>query len=341
RIITTSREPLAITGETLHPVGPLATPTAGASAAVASGVAAARLFADRAAAVRPGFAITEANVDAIAEICRRLDGMPLAIELACARLRTLPVETIAARLDDRFRLLTGGSRTAMPRHQTLLAVVEWSWDLLDDDERRLAADLSVFLDGATDELIEAVCGDVDEALAGLVDKSLVRLDEDGRYQMLETIRVFAAERLAESGRADDVRSRLAAYLTERLSIGEPAMRGPDQLFWLDWITAERDNLSGALRWAIDSGDAETAHRLAGSLGWYWLLSDSHAEAVNWLRQVLVMPGEVTATPRALTLAHYGMNAMITSDELVVPDPLGQAQRIGSKHPVVALSALIS
>jgi predicted ATPase/DNA-binding SARP family transcriptional activator len=341
RVITTSREPLAITGESLHPVGPLATPSAGASAAVASGVAAVRLFHDRAAAVRPGFTINETNVDPVAEICRRLDGMPLAIELACARLRTLPVEAIAARLDDRFRLLTGGSRTAMARHQTLLAVVEWSWDLLDDQERRLAADLSVFRDGATVEMITAICGDVDVSLAGLVDKSFVRLDSDGRYQMLETIRLFGSERLAESGRADDVRSRLAAYLTGQMAVGEPAMRGADQLYWLDWITAERDNLSAALRWAIDSGDTETAHRLAGYMGWYWLLSDSHAEAVNWLRQVLALPGDVSVDARSLALAHYGMNAMITSDELIVDDPLGQAKASGSEHPVVALSALIA
>ncbi len=342
RVIATSREPLAITGETLHPVGPLAVPVAGAGVTDVGAAAAVRLFGDRAGAVRPGFAVGEANVDAVAEICRRLDGMPLAIELACARLRTLPVETIAARLDDRFRLLTGGSRTAMPRHQTLLAVVEWSWDLLDEDERRLAADLSVFLGGATGELITAVCGEADVALAGLVDKSLVRLDEDSRYQMLETIRVFAAERLAESGRADEVRNRLAAYLTDQMAIAEGALRGPDQMYWLDWITAERDNLGGALRWAIDSGDSLTAYRLAGYLGWYWLLSDSHVEAVDWLRQVLRMPGDVPVDVQALALAHYGMNAMITSDQqLVVDDPLERARTYGSRHPVVALSALLA
>ena len=341
RVITTSREPLAITGETLCPVGPLATPPSGTSTVDAGAVASVRLFTDRATAVKPGFAVNDANVGAVVEICRRLDGMPLAIELACARLRTLPVEAIAARLDDRFRLLTGGSRTAMPRHQTLLAVVEWSWELLADAERRLAASMSVFLNGASNETIADVFGDVDEPLAGLVDKSFVTLDSDGRYQMLETIRAFAGDRLRESGRSDEVRGAVAAYLTSKMEIAERSMRGPEQSYWLAWTGAERDNLIAAMRWAVDSGNASIAVRLAGALGWFWLLSDAHVEATTWLAQALSIPGDVSDEARALALGHYGINLMIVREEPVVEDPLGQARALGSRHPVVSLSTLLA
>jgi len=166
RILATSREPLALTGEVLCPVGPLPLPPAGASAAEASRFGAVRLFADRAAQVRPGFTVIDANIGEVGEICRRLDGLPLAIELAAARLRTLPLGQIAARLGDRFRLLSGGSRTALPRHQTLHAVVDWSWELLDEAEQRLARRLSVFPDGATPEGAEIVCGGDPETSAG-------------------------------------------------------------------------------------------------------------------------------------------------------------------------------
>ena len=190
RIVATSREPLAIAGENLVPVTPL-----GDDPAV-------ELFLDRARAVSPGFAPTPA----VAEICRRLDGLPLAIELAAARLRTMPVEQIAARLDDRFRLLTGGSRAALPRHRTLRAVVDWSWGLLDEDERVLARRLAVFQAGATEESAAAVCG-VDDALDGLTalaERSLVVAGP--RYRMLETIREYALEKLEEAGEVEATRT---------------------------------------------------------------------------------------------------------------------------------------
>jgi predicted ATPase/DNA-binding SARP family transcriptional activator len=339
RIVTTSREPLAITGEALCPVGPLATPATNADA---HGAASVHLFVDRAAAVKPGFALTDANAAAISEICRRLDGMPLAIELACARLRTLPLDQIAARLDDRFRLLTGGSRTALPRHQTLQAVVEWTWDLLATPERHLAARFSVFLDGATVDTIAGICGEACmESLAGLVDKSFVTLGDDSRYRMLETIRAYAAERLTEAGDAAAARTAHASFFAATAEHADLHMRGPEQVRWLRWISDERDNLTGALRWAIDSGDAATAVRLSGALGWFWLLCDFHVEALMWLGQALAMPGDVPNDARALALAHYGINLMVTDDAAQAQEMLAESRAMGCAHPVVALSSVMA
>jgi predicted ATPase/DNA-binding SARP family transcriptional activator len=341
RIVTTSREPLAINGEALCPLGPLATPQIDVGPSAAAEVASVRLFVDRASAVKPGFTLTDANTGAVAEICRRLDGMPLAIELACARLRSMPVEAIAARLDDRFRLLTGGSRTALPRHQTLQAVVEWTWDLLSDDERFLATRFSVFLDGATVDTITAICGAGSvEALGGLVDKSFVLLGDDGRYRMLETIRSYAAERLAEGGQAAVARTDHASFFATTAELADRHMRDAQQIRWLKWMSDERDNLAGALRWAIDTGNAALAVRLSGALGWFWLLCDYHVEASNWLAQSLALPGDVPDSARALALAHYGINMMATGDAAKVDDALTQARSLGCDHPVVALSEVM-
>jgi predicted ATPase/DNA-binding SARP family transcriptional activator len=337
RILATSREPLAITGETLSPVTPLPTPPAGADPAQALDFPAVRLFADRAAAVRPGFAVNRSTVDAVVEICRRLDGLPLAIELATARLRTLPVDQIAARLGDRFRLLTGGSRTALPRHQTLQAVVEWSWDLLAEDERRLARWLSVFLGGCTVDDAEAVCGGDLDALSGLVDKSFVALAAD-RYTMLETIRVYAAERLAEAGEAETVRAAHAAHFLALAETAEPALRGPDQLSWLARLTADWENLTAALRWAVDSGDATTAVRLAAALGWFWALRSAHTEASAWLRQCLAVPGDAPPAARAVALAHHAMGLITTGDVAASRAAFAESTAIGEwDHPMAALA----
>ncbi|WP_207928920.1 BTAD domain-containing putative transcriptional regulator [Actinomadura sp. 6K520] len=196
RVLATSREALGITGEALRPVPPLEPPPEGAPDGEAAAYPAVRLFLDRAAAVRPGFVL---EGDAVARICRALDGLPLAIELAAARLRSLPVEQVAARLDDRFRLLSRGDRTAAPRHRTLRAVVEWSWGLLDAEEQILARRLTVFTGGFTLEAATGVCdlGDTDELVAGLADKSLLQAD-GSRYRMLDTVRAFCAERLGKA-----------------------------------------------------------------------------------------------------------------------------------------------
>ncbi|MFC7218082.1 BTAD domain-containing putative transcriptional regulator [Streptomyces polyrhachis] len=284
RILATSREALAITGESLYHLGPLDVPTGSPEAAEAARSPAVRLFADRTATVRPDFTLDDSVLDAVVEICRRLDGIPLALELAAAKLRSMSVEQIARRLDDRFRLLASGSRTALPRQRTLLALVEWSWDLLDGPEQTLARRLSAFPGGATVPALEAVCADASlpaadlpYVLDALVEKSLVHTVEEGaggpRYRMLETVRAYAARRLAESG--DDVTGRYVAYFLALAEEHEPRLRTGEQLRATEVFDAEHDNLVHALRSVADSGDpgdpgdeALTA-RFAAAMFWYW------------------------------------------------------------------------
>jgi predicted ATPase/DNA-binding SARP family transcriptional activator len=320
RIVATSREPLGIDGENLWPVQPLALPPPDADADTARRYAAVRLLADRAGAVCPGFAVTAANVTALVRVCRALDGMPLAIELAAARFRAMAPEQVAARLDDRFRLLTGGSRTALPRHQTLRAVVDWSWELLDDAERALCRRLSVFAGGATLESAEQVCAGGPVAPAGildlltaLVDKSLLvaRHDPGGtRYRMLETIRAYGQERLAEAGELDATRAAHAAYLLGLAEAAADQLHRVDQLTWLDRLAAEHDNLHTAMRWAIATGDALTAVRLVAAVGWYWWLRGYKVEGAELSQGALALTGEVPDEIRAVALT---MSALLTID----------------------------
>ena len=321
-MLATSREPLGITGETLQPVAPLDLPPVtgpgamGGSGSAASGptpgagaFAAVRLFVDRAAANRPGFVLDASNAADVVAICRRLDGMPLAIELAAARLRVLTPAQIAERLDDRFRLLTGGSRTALARHQTLRAVVEWSWDLLSEPERTAVRRLSVFAGGITLQAAERVAAADLDRVASLVDKSLLESDGAGRYRMLETIRAYAAERLVESGEADQVRASYGDYFVELAERTEPLLRTSEQLTWLAVLDAEHDNLLAVLRHAIDNRDVVAGLRLVVALGWYWWMRAAHTESVSWARQVLALsdtapPGyeDTYRTVRFLSLA---------------------------------------
>ncbi|SEG53562.1 Predicted ATPase [Nonomuraea solani] len=258
RVLVTGREALGITGESILPVSPLPLPPPEAGAPL--DYPAVRLFADRAAAVRPGFAVDAGNAAQVVRICRALDGLPLAIELAAARLRTLSLPDVAARLDDRFRLLTRGSRTALPRHQTLRAVVAWSWDLLDESEQQVARRLTVFVGGARPEAAERVCGLPEEVLFSLAEKSLVEF-VDGRFRMLETIRAFCAERLEESGEAEPVFEAHAAYYLDLLLIADPKLRAHEQLEWLARLDEESDDVDAALRWATEAGRLELALRL--------------------------------------------------------------------------------
>ncbi|CAM5679912.1 hypothetical protein STENM36S_01306 [Streptomyces tendae] len=283
-VLATSREPLGVPGETLRPVEPLSEP------------AALRLLADRGAAARPGFRVDadEETAAACAEICRRLDGLPLAIELAAARLRMLTPRQIADRLDDRFRLLTSGSRTVLPRQQTLRAVVDWSWDLLDADERDVLGRLSVFAGGCDLAAAEAVCGPAAlEALGSLVDKSLVvatpvtdRLSGDGmRYRLLETVAEYAGERLDEAGgRASAARAHLT-YYRELARTTDPLLRGAQQLAAIERLEREYENLRTALRHAVAERDVEQeALCLALSLVWYWQMRDLRVEARQLVRR---------------------------------------------------------
>lgn len=270
RVLATSREPLAIDGEALVPLGPLPLPEPDATVEQARDTASVRLFRERAAAVRPDFTVDERNLDDVLRIVRGLDGMPLALELAAARLRTLSLADLAVSLSDRFRLLTTGSRTAFPRHRTLRAVIAWSWDLLSEDARTVAERISVLPGGVTPASAAAVCAlpveQARELLADLVDRSLLQL-VPGRYRMLETIREYGLECLAEQGILPAVRSLSAEYFAELTAVNAPLLRGPRQLDALHLVTAEYDNVLAALRHLCDTSDAGLA--LALDLTWYW------------------------------------------------------------------------
>ncbi|MEN3358815.1 MAG: hypothetical protein V7637_2797 [Mycobacteriales bacterium] len=322
RILSTSREPLGLVGESLLIVPPLGTPAAGVAAAEALAYPAVKLFADRAAAVQPGFTVDDATVAPVVEICWRLDGMPLAIELAAARLRALPVEHLAARLDDRFRLLTGGSRVALPRHRTLRAVVEWSWGLLTEPERRLAERVAVFPAGVTPTSAETVCAgpdlptaDVFDVLAALVDKSLLQVappvTTEPRYRMLETLREYGLERLAERGELARASAAHARYFTEFATTAEPHLRAAEQLEWLARLDAERDNIVAALRYLGAAGDAAAALSLAYAFATYWMMLGAHAEAGTWLGFALDVAGEVDPEDRVTGEAAYLINSLIS------------------------------
>ncbi|WP_375492680.1 BTAD domain-containing putative transcriptional regulator [uncultured Jatrophihabitans sp.] len=316
RILTTSREPLGITGETLLAVPPLGQPAADAGAAEALEFPAVRLFADRAAAVRPDFSVDDTTIADVIEIVRRLDGLPLAIELAAARLRTLPVGEISTRLSDRFRLLTGGSRTALPRHRTLRAVVEWSWGLLSAPERTLAEQLSVFGSGITAESAAAVSdtpADVPELLASLIDKSLLAPVADGvRLRMLETIREYGMDQLGERGELVEMRRRHADYFADLLATAEPHLTQGDQLPWFKKIADEQDNILSALRFRCDDGDADGSLRIAIGLSAAAMLLGNHADVPGWVREALSTPGDadpqLTLIARALLTLNVAAGA---------------------------------
>ncbi|SDM33549.1 BTAD domain-containing putative transcriptional regulator [Nonomuraea jiangxiensis] len=287
RVLVTGREALGITGESILPVAPLRLPPPEAGDPLT--YPAIRLFADRAAAVRPGFVVDAGNAAQVTHICRALDGLPLAIELAAARLRTLSLSDIAARLDDRFRLLTRGSRTALPRHQTLHAVVAWSWDLLDEDERRLAARLTVFVGGARPEAAERVCGLPEDVLFSLAEKSLVEV-VDGRFRMLETIRAFCAERLADSGEVAAIRDAHADYYLDLVLTADSYLRTREQVEWLARLDDESDDLNAALRWVTESGRLELGLRLVAYSACYWWMRGHRVTSANLASELLAALG---------------------------------------------------
>ncbi|WP_030196729.1 BTAD domain-containing putative transcriptional regulator [Streptomyces sp. NRRL S-87] len=312
QILATSREPLGVPGELLRPVEPLPDPMA------------LRLFADRGAAARPGFALAE-DPDAAAEICRRLDGLPLAIELAAARLRLLTPRQIADRLDDRFRLLTSGARTVLPRQQTLRAVVDWSWELLDGPERAVLRRLSVFAGGCDLAAAEAVCADhaaaapaaagppsatavdpvdpldVPDVLGSLVDKSLVVASVGGpgemRYRLLETVAEYAAERLGEvaGDRAAAERRHLVHY-RELARATDPLLRGAGQRAALERLGTEYENLRTALRRAAAARDEHEMLVLIHALHWYWHMRDLRTEARHWAEAAIALGPDVFTAP---------------------------------------------
>ncbi len=302
KLIVTSREPLHVAGERVFPVPPLALPDlrhGGEHLAIAA-CASVRLFVARAQAVQPFFALTPQNAPAVAELCVRLDGLPLALELAAARTPLLSPEAMLKRLGERLKLLTGGARDVPQRQRTLRNTLRWSYELLEPDERALFARLAVFAGGFTLEAAEAVCDAEIATVASLVDRSMVRRDGD-RFGMLETVREFALEQLRASPDADSVRDRHAAFF-EALAEETYARRWHDDKAGLDLLEREHDNLRAALD-ELRSRDAHRALRLAGALGWFWHLHSHFGEGSRRLAEALKAspePGEARA--RALAAA---------------------------------------
>jgi predicted ATPase/DNA-binding CsgD family transcriptional regulator len=336
RVLATSRAPLHLQGEQILPIEPLPLPEAnGGSLATLAENDAVRLFVARARAVRPAFALTEANAHAVATLCRQLDGLPLAIELAAARSTVLTPEALLAQMADRLHLLRGGARDAPARQQTMRDTIAWSYGLLPPAEQSLFRRLAVFVGGFTLSAAEAVGGrfaeggaatplersdppsppSVLDGLTSLADHSLVRLvdalQSEPRYAMLETVREFALEQLAASGEADVIRGKHAAwYLALAEEEAEEALRGgPHQAHWLDRFEAELPNLRGALGWLEETGDMEAMMRLAGALGGLWFWGSHRREGAAWLERALAA-ADVTPTPgrgkALLVLAWQGM-----------------------------------
>jgi predicted ATPase/class 3 adenylate cyclase len=301
RVLATSREALGISGELPYQVPSLRVPRPEDELEALSESEAVRLFRDRAGLARPGFSLSRDNGAAVAEICRRLDGIPLALELAAARVKALSPDQIASRLGDSFRLLTGGSRTAMPRQQTLEATMAWSYDLLSDAERALLRRLSVFVGGFTVEAAEAVCADDEfegsealDLLLHLVDKSLVVPDEgeqEVRYRLLETVRQYARRRLQEAGEAERIRTQHAEFYLAMAREGDGELRGPRQPEWMARLETEHDNLRSALEWSLAAGSTERAAGLAASLAWFWWLRGHWTEGRRWIDRTLELGEE--------------------------------------------------
>jgi predicted ATPase/transcriptional regulator with XRE-family HTH domain len=298
KVLASSRERLHIYGEHEFQVPPLDLPSTRylPPAERLMEYEAVRLFTERAVAVRPDFALTPENAPAVVEICARLDKVPLAIELAAARARTLSPVEIVRRLDSNLELLTGGARDLPPRQRAIRSAIDWSYDLLVEEERQLFRCMSVFVSGCSQEAAEAVCNvegdlkiDVPEDTAALVDKSLVRREEAGgdtRYSMLETIREYAWWRLVGRGEDGTIRRRYIDYYVALAEQAKSAMKGPQQLAWLDRLELEHNNLRAVLGWALDGGDAGTALELAGTLWRFWLTHGHLTEGRKWLAEAL-------------------------------------------------------
>jgi predicted ATPase/class 3 adenylate cyclase len=318
RVLATSREALNVAGEMAWPVPALSIPDPRdlphhELALTLNQYEAVRLFVDRACMAKPDFSVTNQNAPAVAQICHQLDGVPLAIELAAARVKVMAVEQIAARLNDRFRLLTGGSRTALPRHQTLRAAIDWSYGLLSEPERQVLRRLSVFAGGWSLEGAEAVCASEGlegwEALdmqAHLIDKSLVLLEHAGggeaRYRLLGTIRQYAADRLVEAGEAAATRDRHFDWYLALVQSASPELRGPRQADWLERLEQEHDNFRAALEWSVArEDDGEGALRLAGELGRFWYMRSYFGEGSHWLEVTRAKAGGAAPTLRARAL----------------------------------------
>jgi predicted ATPase/DNA-binding CsgD family transcriptional regulator len=375
RVMATSRESLGIAGERTWRVPSLAVPppteverteakerSSPSGAAPHSSVAeheAVRLFVERARAAQPAFAMTERNAPVVVQVCRRLDGIPLALELAAARVTVLAVDQIAARLDDRFRLLTGGSRTALPRQQTLRALLDWSHDLLSEGERVLLRRLSVFAGGWTLEASEGVCAgdgletsEVLDLLVRLVEKSLVVAEERGaevRYRLLETLRQYGAEKLRDAGEEAAVRARHLEWFAALAERAEEPLWGPDQVAWFDRLQAEGDNLRAALEWSAltparpEQGAAaiDAGLRLGGALWHFWDLRGHLNEGRARLLELLAS-GAGTPAARAKAFHAAAYLTFVQGDPTEASRLAGETLALGrqSVHPLLLASALV-
>ena len=311
-ILATSREPLAVTGEMLYPVVPLALPPKSQVTDVAQ-FDSIQLFVERARGVLPNFALTSANALPVADICRRLDGIPLAIELASARVNALTVEQIAARLDDRFALLTSAQHGVPSHHRTLRAALDWSYSTLSPQEQTLLRRLSVFAGGCTLQAVEQVCAAerphsgaegsdgiaserIVEELSSLVNKSLVVAETlnrgEARYRMLETIRQYARDKLLESDEGDAIRNRHLDYFLKFAQNAEEKLHGPDEPEWLDRLDTEHDNLRAALDWSLGDGRVQKGSQLIGALLWFWHVRGYWREGRERAEKLLTQPEAV-------------------------------------------------
>jgi predicted ATPase/class 3 adenylate cyclase len=343
RVLATSREALKVAGEHTYRLPPLSLPDASENLESLSRSDAVRLFVERARLHRQDFALTAERASAVAELCIRLDGIPLALELAAARLDVLPVEKIAERLNDRFRLLTGSSRTALPRQQTLRALVAWSVDLLSEIEKTFFARLSVFAGGLTLEAAEAVGArdgigkdDVLDLLSSLVDKSLVMVDETGqRYRLLETIRQFARERLRAAGDEPAIRDRHFSYYLALVEQAEPALKGgPRQKHAFDMLEADHDNLRSALAWALEIPErTEAAVRMCSRVYRFWQYRGYWEEGYTWCMKALAQaPDGGDKAARAKTLLAAGS---LLNTRPLLEEALSVSREAGDRHTEAA------
>jgi predicted ATPase/class 3 adenylate cyclase len=354
KVLVSSREVLGIGGELTMRVPPLSLPQHSSdSLEELQASEAVQLFLDRARAIEPTFSLTGQNAAAIAKICQRLDGIPLAIELAAARVRLLNPEQIAARLDNLFRLLTGGSRAALPRQQTLEAMIDWSHDLLSEAERTLFRRLSVFSAGWTFEATEVVCigdgqdqtagdlppldGDVLDLLAQLVNKSLVLVDDQGlitRYRLLETIRQYAQNKLVESGEASAVRHEHLQFFKEFSAEAFQGLMGTDQSSWMERLEKDHDNLRAALDWALEH-DLLAALEIGANLGYFWNSRGYASEGRRWIQAGLNRLGKLKQPPEdqrlrgieGRALSSYGQMAIIQGDYAAARQALERSVQI--------------
>jgi predicted ATPase/DNA-binding CsgD family transcriptional regulator len=342
KVLVTSREILRVSGEQVYIVPPLTLPDLKQqNPAGWLETEAMKLFVQRATTAKAGFRVTEKNIGDIAEICVRLDGVPLALELAAARTRLLSPRAIRQRLDQRFSMLTAGVRDAPPRQQTLHDAIEWSYDLLEIDEQKLFARLSIFHGGCTLEAIEEICGtdmvvDVLDILAALVDKSLVWQVEgvggEPRFMMLESIHIFAHEKLEEGGNVEDILQLHAVYFAKLAEHAEPQLLQKDQIFWLDRLEEESDNLRAAFEWGILRGEADIPLRLIASLAWFWYLRSYIVEGSRWAARALAMGKVVYPSLRvkALTMTAFRLTEIHEMPLVTLKETLTLAREIGDK-----------